>query len=308
MPDHTPRSSSEAQLDEWERAFADGLVVSSRHEPMPWLAGHVHVAQDLPAQQEPVQTGRLDAHQVLVFDAPSVVREVTPSQPPLYDGPVDTGMVGILPREVTAEENYTSWSDRFGFMSVMLPPATVAAACRTLDVNYAHLEFLKRYGHHDPLLEHLVRRLGHELLQGGAGGRLYAEQLMQTMALHLVQHHSTAERTARVYTGGLPSARLRRVKNYVEAHLADDIALDDLADEARMSAHHFCRMFKQSVGRSPYQYVIARRIERARDLLRHTDQPLAQIALVVGYNSQSHFTAQFKQHVGTTPGAFRDGL
>jgi AraC family transcriptional regulator len=93
---------------------------------------------------------------------------------------------------------------------------------------------------------------------------------------------------------------------YIEEHLDAELTLDHLAGVAHLSPYHFARLFKNSTGLPPHQYVIARRVERAKDLLRGKDRfPLVDIAAEVGFSSQSHFTRHFKRLVGVTPKHFR---
>jgi len=92
---------------------------------------------------------------------------------------------------------------------------------------------------------------------------------------------------------------------YIEDHLDSEIALEDLAATVHLSAYHFARLFKASTGLPPHQYVIARRIERAKQLLRDDDLSLAQVAARVGFWDQGHFTRHFKRLVGVTPKHFR---
>jgi len=80
-----------------------------------------------------------------------------------------------------------------------------------------------------------------------------------------------------------------------------------LAGTAGLSIHHFARAFRQSVGEPPHSYVLRRRIERAQEMLKQTDQPLAEIALAVGFSDHSHFARHFRRLVGVTPGAARWG-
>ena len=84
--------------------------------------------------------------------------------------------------------------------------------------------------------------------------------------------------------------------------------LDDLANTVSMSRYHFCRLFKQSVGTSPYQYILQQRIAKAKQLLHHRDWALADIALASGFANQSHFSRKFRQQVGVTPSAYRRNL
>jgi AraC-like DNA-binding protein len=105
--------------------------------------------------------------------------------------------------------------------------------------------------------------------------------------------------------GGLPNATLRRVKDYVEAHLAEPIELATLADVAGVSLFHFARAFKQSTGMTPHHYLVQKRVERAQSLLSQSDRTLSEIALTTGFADQSHLTRRFRQVVGITPSEFR---
>jgi AraC-like DNA-binding protein len=105
--------------------------------------------------------------------------------------------------------------------------------------------------------------------------------------------------------GGLAPGALRRVRDYIEKRLADRFELRDLATIAGLSATHFCRAFKQSVGMPPHRYLNTRRITVAAELVRDTNRPLSEICLDVGFSDQSHFTRTFVRLWGETPGAFR---
>ncbi len=92
------------------------------------------------------------------------------------------------------------------------------------------------------------------------------------------------------------------------AHLAADIGLDALAAIADLSPKHFARAFRQSTGMPPHRWLIQRRIDRAKALLRTTDTTLVEIALACGFADQSHFTASFRKLVGLTPGSLRQEM
>ena len=105
--------------------------------------------------------------------------------------------------------------------------------------------------------------------------------------------------------GGLAPGAMRRVREYVEAHLSESVDLVALASVAGLSIHHFARGFKQSAGVTPHHYVTQKRVERARDMLVQSDLSVSEIAFAVGFADQSHLTRHFRQMLGMTPGQFR---
>jgi AraC family transcriptional regulator len=105
---------------------------------------------------------------------------------------------------------------------------------------------------------------------------------------------------------GLSERKRRAVLEYIDKHLAAALTVRDLAAVAHLSPYHFARLFKISTGLPPHQYVIARRVERAKQLLRGGDDwTLAQVAARSGFFDQGHFTRHFKRLVGVTPKYFR---
>jgi AraC family transcriptional regulator len=144
-----------------------------------------------------------------------------------------------------------------------------------------------------------------ELTTGGAGGPLAAESLANVLAVHLIRHVLAPRQPARRRDGTLPRARLRAVAEYVEEHLDAALTLNQLAAVAHLSAYHFARQFKAATGLPPHQYVIMRRVERARHLLQAgTDLSLAEVAAHAGFSDQSQFARHFKRLVGVSPRRF----
>jgi transcriptional regulator GlxA family with amidase domain len=105
--------------------------------------------------------------------------------------------------------------------------------------------------------------------------------------------------------GGLAPSALRRVREYVEANLEGRIELTDLAAVANLSRCHFACAFKQSLGCTPHRYVMSRRLEKARHLLKTSDLPIVEIALATGFADQSHFSRCFRAFFGASPMVFR---
>lgn len=98
-----------------------------------------------------------------------------------------------------------------------------------------------------------------------------------------------------------------RVLTFVDEHMGERLSLQRLAAEAGLSTHHFARVFREETGTTPWAYVRAARVQKARELLRE-DRPLAEIALACGFCDQSHLTRAFKRNEGVTPGTYRKNL
>jgi AraC family transcriptional regulator len=177
--------------------------------------------------------------------------------------------------------------------TALLPELTAAAS------GFEYLE-LK-----DPLLGQIVTSLAEEC-EGGFAGRILAESLGTILCIGIAQRF--VGHLPLPTSHGLSPERLQRVRDYVEAHLDEDLSLTMLADIACLSPYHFSRSFKEAVGVGPQRYVIQRRIERAKTLLRRTREPLALIALEAGFGDQSHFTTIFGREMGITPRRFRAEL
>ena len=108
------------------------------------------------------------------------------------------------------------------------------------------------------------------------------------------------------FSGGLSLQKFQVAIDYINAHLESSISIKDLAQVTQINSdHYFCRLFKQSTGITPYQYVIGQRIEKAKQLLKQNDLSLVEIAMMCGFSSQSSFNRTFRKLVGTTPKNYR---
>lgn len=157
----------------------------------------------------------------------------------------------------------------------------------------------------DERLARAARTWREELELGGATGRLFSEHLAVVVAVHLYASYSDENWRAPPVKGGLGSFRLRQVTDYIAGHLGEDLSVATLADIAGLSLHHFSSAFRESTGTPPHRYVLINRLERAKVLLRATDLSITEVALEVGFANHSHFTSQFRDHIGVTPMQFR---
>lgn len=170
------------------------------------------------------------------------------------------------------------------------------------------LELVDQWGVEDPQVEYILRALEADLEAGVPGGRLFGDSLLCALAVHLQRRYAVIPPRDPKLRNGLPRVRLNRVIEFIEANLDQEIALMALARTAGMSTHYFSEMFKQSTHVSPHQYVLRRRIERARKLLNDPEITVLEAAVRSGFSDQSHFTKIFRRIVGLTPSAYRAAL
>ena len=156
------------------------------------------------------------------------------------------------------------------------------------------------------MLEQLAIALTVALRDGTAEDGIYIDTLAQMMAVHLAKSHSSRSRPVRMPPmQSMPGWRMRRVIEYIEEHLDGNLSLEAMAAEVDISPIYLARAFKAAIGQSPHRYILVRRVERAKELLRNTEMPVVDVALSSGFSSQSHLSYWFQRHVGVSPAAYR---
>lgn len=154
----------------------------------------------------------------------------------------------------------------------------------------------------DRELREAAESIGHEM-RSGAAATSASDARADAIALRLASHYGTPEPASG--SAGLTRARLERVLALVDERLTEALPVSDLADAVHLSPFHFSRMFRVSTGRSPHEWVMLKRMARAKSLLACTRLPLPEVAKAAGYRTHSHFSGMFHAVVGTTPGQYR---
>lgn len=196
-------------------------------------------------------------------------------------------------------------------LPLCLEEAFLREVAQSLDVDPDSVEILPLLGTRDPQIERIGLSLEAEVeAEGILGGRLYAESLANALAITLIRDHSSlgrraAGKAAREHNGGLSKRALKEATDYVGDNLEKDLTLVEIAGAAYISPYHFSRLFKKSTGLTPHQYVIERRLQRAKELLCGSALPVAEIALLCGFANQSHLNRHFKRAFGVNPKALR---
>ena len=183
------------------------------------------------------------------------------------------------------------------------PERFAASAVALLDREPRELQLRESTFLEDPQQAQRFRQLI-ELNWDEPGERLLTSSLAHSLLSHTLLSQVGLRQGLRL-KGGLAAHQRRHLVDYIEQHLEQPISLGELAGHCALSEYHFARMFRESFGLPPHQYLLARRLARARELLRNSRQPLGEVALACGFASASHFANRFKQALGGTPGEYR---
>jgi AraC family transcriptional regulator len=157
----------------------------------------------------------------------------------------------------------------------------------------------------DPRLGALAAAAHAEMVAGFPGGRLFMDSIEQAMAVALVSAHAVRQRPVGMSRGGLGPARLRRIRELVDARVEDELSLDEMARSVGLSTAHFARMFRKSTGETPHQFVLRQRLERAMAMLRAPDARVLDVAVACGFKTQQHFAQVFRDVYGISPTGYR---
>jgi AraC family transcriptional regulator len=176
------------------------------------------------------------------------------------------------------------------------------------DLRFAEADLQPRLLFEDGGLWETVLKLKAQIGSADPSDRIYGDALGGLLAHELLRLHGATPAWRRADRGGLASWQQRRVIDFMEEHLAEDISLNVLADLVRLSPYHFLRSFKQSFGEPPHRYWTARRIERAKALLANPRASITEIAFDVGFSATSPFSATFHRITGQTPTDYRRSL
>ncbi len=283
------------------RALRSGNRLIAHSQDAGWRSLHAAILEEAPfhATERPIR------HPSLIYHL-SRPTEVTRK---IEGAARESALIG--PRRIclTPGEASTQWqhAGHPEILQVYLRQSVYEAAVTEIyGCDSSGAELVPRFAILDPLLEQLAIAITNALRDGAAEDGLYIDTIAQMMAVHLARSHSSRSRPVRILpVRPLSGWKMRRVIEYIEDNLEGDLSLQAMAAEVDISPLYLARAFKSAVGQSPHQYVLARRIERAKELLRNTDLPVVDVALSSGFSSQSHLSHWFIRQVGVSPAVYR---
>jgi AraC family transcriptional regulator len=261
---------------------------------VPWVHGALH--DYLPAMQ---------GHVIIAYhgDTRDIVWRTGGKE--RLAGATRPGTITIIPE---GHEGRWDFAGPIGVSHVFLPNERLIASAEQLNGGRP-VELLGRVGFDDPVAARVMDLLGRDAaVAADPAARLFVEQATDLLVTQLVRGHSSFGALAEPARAGLAGWQLRKVTNYMREHLDEPIGLDVLSGLVGLSRFHFCTAFRKATGTTTHAWLVNLRMERARQLLSDPALAVTDVALAVGYETPSAFTASFRKVTGVTPRAFRQRL
>jgi AraC family transcriptional regulator len=216
------------------------------------------------------------------------------------------GSLCVMPRGITSDWDV---SGRVAMFHLYIARgAFERAVVEALDADPAAVELRDETYFRDARIEALIREAMLPLTWDEPAERVALGHAAQALLAYMVARLTTRGPAALRARGGIPPARLRRIAEFIDAHLDAPLGIEDLAGVAGLSPYYFARTFKRATGETPHGFVLRRRIERAKQLIATAEMPLAEVAIACGFSSQSHLTQRFRALSGMTPRQYTRSL
>jgi len=215
------------------------------------------------------------------------------------------GDIDIIPAQTPS---YWEMGGRDTFLGLSISPEILDAVAQELGLDPRQVEIRNRFQTRDSQLENIAWALKAEVESGYPSGRIYFDSLAVSVAARLLRCHSSVSRDPKKLNGRMSARRMKKVLCYIEENLGKGITLADVASVAGVSVSHFKTLFRDSVGLPLHQYLIRRRVERARDLIGEEKLSISEIAFETGFSHQSHLARHMRRVLGVSPRVLRESL
>ena len=215
------------------------------------------------------------------------------------------GDIDIIP---AGTPSYWETSATDTFLGLSISPEVLDAVASELGLDPRQVEIRNRFQTRDPQLENIGWALKAEVECGSPCGRIYFDSLAVSVAARLLHCHSSVSREPKRLNGRMSTRKLKEVLCYIEENLGRPLSLPEVASVAGVSVSHFKTLFRESIGQPLHQYVIRRRVERAKDLIGEDNLSISQIAFETGFSHQSHLARHMRRVLGVSPKGLRESL
>ena len=312
------------QLRVYGHTLARKGVRVTQPSTIAWVADHGNNAQPLPSVGADASSGNLwpeigveailspsgselpPGHLLRHVVAVSIERhplELKWLGGPSFSGIAEVGTVTVFP----ASRSYRAQWDRRTH-SLMLQIATPFVTAAVFEDGESMVDLEPVFAEKDSFVAHAIHALHHLARDPRGDACRYGQTLAIAVAAHVGRRYGVRAppRRPAPLPAAIDAGKLHRIDEFIDARIDSQVSLSDLAALIGMSVFRFARVFKLATGIPPHQYVLRRRIERAKSMLRVAASRVADVALECGFASQSHFTDAFHRAVGTTPRRFRD--
>lgn len=218
---------------------------------------------------------------------------------------VRPGSVSLLTHQIGS---HWRWAGEIDVTHFYLSPTQLAKVGNDVfDREVADVELMDVLRVDDARLAHMIWALRAEAAGPGVGGRLYADAILNQACVHILRNYANVKFRPVAGTGRLSVRQQRQVLEFIQANIANNICLDEMAQVASLSVYCFARYFRTSFGVPPHEYLMNERVEYAKKLLGQTGMALKEVAAQSGFSDQSHMTRLFRRRLNVTPGQFRSG-
>lgn len=185
-----------------------------------------------------------------------------------------------------------------------LQPSLLRQAAEQMELK-GLCDFENQWSFQDEQLQLLLSEMDRETAAGWPMGSLYGDLLGMSLSIALIRKYGHTSSPLVPLKGGLSQPRVKQVLAYIEEHLDHELRLQELSALAGLSPFHFARSFRQSVGATPHQYILQRRVQHAKELLLRPEWSIEQVASATGFAGASQFSRVFRQSAGATPTEWR---
>ncbi len=198
-----------------------------------------------------------------------------------------------------------NWEDEYESVMIEFSPKYLSKMANQMNLS-ANIELIDTVSKKDLLVQQLSLAFLSATNKNETSSRLYADSLAHTLMFHVIKNYTNAVDKAKQFLGGLSGYKLRLVKEFINDNLEQDLTLSEISEVADLSHFHFARSFRKTMGVTPQQYITNLRIEKAKNLLSHSNLPIVEVGFQTGFKNQSHFTTLFRKITSFTPKIWRE--